>query len=175
MLALRPGVLLNFSQSFSCHDGKRIVQPRRSAHLREGFLICLTGVFGPLGLYCSLPGNVFDVRACVGMSNAQRGPDEHVLVKLEGFLPTYGITSELCSCGFVSDFLGIWSPFGPLRKDTSFVFPYKTLRCVLVGWVSVSAVLVRFFPRFFVGLCFCGFLAKFRFSVTTDPDRGLVC
>jgi hypothetical protein len=38
---------------------------------------------------------------------------------------------------------------------------------------SVSVVLIRFFPRFFLGLAFCDFLSKVRFFITARPDRVL--
>jgi hypothetical protein len=50
---------------------------------------------------------------------------------------------------------------------------FRALQCVLVGAISVSVVLVRFFPHFFFRSLLCGFLAKFRFSVTTQSDRVL--
>ena len=49
----------------------------------------------------------------------------------------------------------------------AWVFP------VLLCLVSSCVVLDRFFPRFFFGIVFCGFLWKLWLSVMTRPDRGL--
>jgi hypothetical protein len=57
-------------------------------------------------------------------------------------------------------------------------FPMSVLSNAISVFLSTKSsaalgVLVRFFPRFFFGLAFCGFLSKMRFSFTTRPDRVL--
>ena len=57
------------------------------------------------------------------------------------------------------------SPMSVLSNATSVLLSTK--------WSSASVVLVRFFPRFFLGLDFCDFLPEMRFSIETRPDRVL--
>ena len=44
---------------------------------------------------------------------------------------------------------------------------------VFRGRILIIVVLIRFFPRFFLGIDFCGFWTKLRFSVTRWLDRVL--
>jgi len=103
---------------------------------------------GPLALHCSVKG-YFWSRLHVGRS-----------------IPKCALISRRVSaCWQVNPQMYIDFPMSVLSSAISVFLSTKSS--------SASVVLVRFFPRFFLGLAFCGFLPKVRFSIKPRPDRVL--